>query len=106
MTTISEKADLITVINVFTVESPEQQQRLVEHLVSNIEKAKKQTGFISANIHKSLDGTRVTNYAQWSSQQALESALQNSEFMNPVEQILELPHDFHLYKVVFTTQAQ
>jgi hypothetical protein len=24
--------------------------------------------FVSANIHKSVDGTRVANYAQWRSQ--------------------------------------
>jgi hypothetical protein len=28
---------------------------------------RKQPGFISANIHRSFDGTRVTNYAQGSS---------------------------------------
>ncbi|MDZ8225090.1 antibiotic biosynthesis monooxygenase family protein [Nostoc sp. ChiVER01] len=104
MTTISEEANLLTVINVFTVENPQEQQFLVDHLVSNIEKAKKQEGLISVNIHKSLDGTRVINYAQWSSKEALETALKSQEFMAPVEKAVEFPHDFHLYEVVFTTQ--
>ncbi|MBW4427846.1 MAG: antibiotic biosynthesis monooxygenase [Nostoc desertorum CM1-VF14] len=104
MTTISEEANLLTVINVFTVENPQEQQLLVDHLVINIEKAKKQEGLISVNIHKSLDGTRVINYAQWSSKEALETALKSQEFMAPVEKAVEFPHDFHLYEVVFTTQ--
>lgn len=29
-------------------------------------------GFVSANIHRSLDGTRVINYAQWSSKEAFD----------------------------------
>ncbi len=48
--------------------APEQQQRLVDLLVEATEAVMKyQPGYVSANIHKSLDGTRVTNYAQWRS---------------------------------------
>ncbi|MDZ8055932.1 MAG: antibiotic biosynthesis monooxygenase family protein [Aulosira sp. ZfuVER01] len=103
-TTINEKDGLLTVINVFTVE-PDQQQTLVDHLVSNLATATKQEGFVSANIHKSLDGTRVINYAQWKSKEALELALQNQEFMAPVKVAVEHPHDFHMYEVVHTIQA-
>lgn len=64
MTTISKDNQVITLINVFTVE-PENQQRLVEMLVEATEKTMKHLpGFVSANIHKSSDGVRVTNYAQ------------------------------------------
>lgn len=104
-TTISEKDGVLTVINIFTVE-PEQQKQLVQHLVSNLETAKKQPGFISANIHQSLDGTRVVNYAQWTSQESLELALQNQEFMSPVKKAVEYPHEFHRYEVVSTIQAE
>ncbi|WP_375510412.1 antibiotic biosynthesis monooxygenase family protein [uncultured Nostoc sp.] len=65
MTTISKDNQVITLINVFTVE-PENQQRLVEMLVEATEKTLKHLpGFVSANIHKSSDGMRVTNYARW-----------------------------------------
>lgn len=104
-TSISEKDGVITVINVFTVK-PEQQKQLVDHLVSNLDTAKKQSGFISANIHKSLDGTRVINYAQWTSKESLELALQNQEFMAPVKKAVEFPHEFHQYEVVFTIQGE
>jgi heme-degrading monooxygenase HmoA len=36
-------------------------------------------GFVSANIHKSLDGKRVVNYAQWRSREDFEAMLNNPE---------------------------
>jgi hypothetical protein len=33
---------------------------------------KKQEDFISANIHRSLDGTAVVNYSRWKSRMCLE----------------------------------
>jgi quinol monooxygenase YgiN len=79
MVTISKDNDVVTLINVFTVR-PEHQQRLVDVLVNATQTVmRKQPGFISANIHRSLDGTRVTNYAQWQSPEAFEAMLQNQE---------------------------
>ncbi|MCY7322257.1 MAG: antibiotic biosynthesis monooxygenase [Phormidesmis sp. CAN_BIN36] len=67
VTTIAQDQELVTLINIFKV-APENQQRLVELLIEATEEVMyKLPGFISANIHKSLDGTRVTNYAQWRS---------------------------------------
>jgi hypothetical protein len=36
-------------------------------------------GFISANLHTSLDGTRVINYAQWASEQQYAEALHRAD---------------------------
>jgi quinol monooxygenase YgiN len=67
MITISSKANLITLINVFTVE-PANQQRLVELLTEATESSVGQApGFVSASLHRSKDGTKVTMYAQWRS---------------------------------------
>ena len=56
----------MTVINVFTV-APQQQARLVELLTRATETSIRHvSGFISAALHRSLDGTKVTMYAQWS----------------------------------------
>jgi quinol monooxygenase YgiN len=65
MTTISKDAKLVTFINVFTVE-PANQRRLVELLarVTNTSVRHAQ-GFVSSALHRSLDGTKVTMYAQW-----------------------------------------
>src|SRR5262249_2427582 len=60
-------ANLITLINVFTVE-PENQQQLIESLGRATETyVRHAQGFISAALHRSLDGTKVVMYAQWRS---------------------------------------
>jgi quinol monooxygenase YgiN len=67
MTTISTRSDLVTLINVFTVE-PASQQRLVDLLTEATEASvRRAPGFVSASLHRSLDGTKVTMYAQWQS---------------------------------------
>src|SRR5437868_9931515 len=65
MTTISRDVKLITLINVFTVE-PANQRRLVELLARATETSVRHApGFVSASLHRGLDGTKVTMYAQW-----------------------------------------
>src|SRR5712664_3360159 len=67
MTQISAKGSVITLINVFTVE-PANQRRLVELLTEATEVSVRQApGFVSASLHRSIDGTKVTMYAQWRS---------------------------------------
>ena len=100
MTTISKDNNVVTLINVFTVE-PENQQRLVEVLTEATEKVMaRQPGFISANLHKSLDGKRVTNYAQWASVEEYQAVLQNPEVAPHMEEATQLAtFDAHLYEV-------
>jgi quinol monooxygenase YgiN len=65
MTTISKDAKLITFINVFTVE-PADQQRLVDLLTQVTDTSVRHAaGFVASALHRSLDGTKVTMYAQW-----------------------------------------
>jgi hypothetical protein len=65
MTTISKGQKLVTLINVFTVESASQ-QRLVELLIKVTDSfVRHAPGFVSSALHRSLDGTEVTMYAQW-----------------------------------------
>jgi quinol monooxygenase YgiN len=67
MTTISKDAKLVTFINVFTVD-PANQLRLVDLLTKVTERSVRHArGFISSSLHRSLDGTKVTMYAQWQS---------------------------------------
>ncbi len=73
MSTIERGNSVLTLINVFTVE-PEKQQALVALLIEATEQTmKRMPGFISANIHRSLDGKKVVNYAQWQSKKAFEA---------------------------------
>jgi quinol monooxygenase YgiN len=67
MIQISANSSVITLINVFTVE-PTNQQRLVDLLTEATEASVRQApGFVSASLHRSIDGTKVTMYAQWRS---------------------------------------
>lgn len=67
MTTISANSDSVTLINVFTVE-PANQRRLVELLTEATEVSVRHApGFVSASLHRSTDGTKVTMVAQWRS---------------------------------------
>jgi quinol monooxygenase YgiN len=64
MTTISPNRKLVTLINVFTVE-PKNQQKLIELLARATETSVRHTpGFISASLHRGLDGTKVAMCAR------------------------------------------
>ena len=73
MTTIEIGSRVFTLINVFTCD-PERQEKLVTLLKDATEKTmKRMPGFISANIHRSFDGQRVVNYAQWKDKESFEA---------------------------------
>jgi quinol monooxygenase YgiN len=77
MATISKERRLMTLVNVFTV-SPEKQNELAEVLVRATEETMRHLpGFISASIHRSIDGTKVVNYAQWRSQEDFTAMKEN-----------------------------
>jgi quinol monooxygenase YgiN len=76
---IQEGTSTVTLVNVFTVD-PKDQQRLVEHWQQATDEVIRHLpGFISANVHRSLDGTRVINYAQWESQDVFDAMRLNPE---------------------------
>src|ERR1700682_4692271 len=67
MNRTSEKGSIVTLINVFTVE-PANQQRLIDLLTRATDgSVNRSPGFISSTLHRSIDGTKVTMYAQWRS---------------------------------------
>jgi heme-degrading monooxygenase HmoA len=67
---IQAGAELVTLINVFTVD-PDDQRRLVEAWQQATDQVMRhRPGFISASIHRSFDGTKVVNYAQWETREA------------------------------------
>jgi heme-degrading monooxygenase HmoA len=79
MATIGRDPKILTLINVFTVDSAKQ-QKLVDTLIEATQQVMKgMPGFISASIHKSHDGTKVVNYAQWKSRQDFEAMTKNPE---------------------------
>ena len=70
---IRADSDIVTLINFFVVE-PDNQEKLVQLLQDGTETLmSKQSGYIAASFHKSKDGRRVVNYAQWRSPRDIEA---------------------------------
>lgn len=103
MAVIEAGADLVSLVNVFTVQ-PRDQQRLVDLLVKATEETMRhEPGYVSANIHKSLDGTHVVNYAQWRSRGDFERMLQNPDVVPHMRAARDIAtNEPDLYEVVFT----
>lgn len=98
---ISVGNELVTLINVFTVE-PQNQDKLIKILERATEEVMRyMPGFVSANIHRSLDGVRVVNYAQWRSKEAFENMLQNAVAQRHMSEALSVSgSEPHLYQVI------
>ena len=91
---------LTTVIIIFTVK-PEQQQDLIDAIKEFLKTVKTQPGFVSANLHKSIDGVKVANYAQWSSMDAFKAFRDNQEVQAKAAKLFEFDTpDSHVYEIV------
>ena len=100
MATLDLDNNLTTVIIIFTVK-PEQQQDLIEAIAEFLEVVKTQSGFVSANLHKSIDGVKVANYAQWSSMDTFKAFRDNDEVQAKAKKLFEFDTpDSHVYEVV------
>ena len=106
MPSISTENKFLTLINVFTVD-PSNQQKLVDLLTMATEgSVTKIKGFISASLHRSLDGTKVTMYAQWKSIEDYQAMRANPQASPYLEQALEIAtFDPGMYEVVKTFLA-
>ena len=77
MPTIAKGSAPLTLINVFTVE-PANQEKLCALLIeATAQTMRHQPGFVSASIHRGIDGKRVVNYAQWESMASFEAMQKN-----------------------------
>ncbi|VFJ14400.1 antibiotic biosynthesis monooxygenase [Candidatus Nitrosocosmicus franklandus] len=107
MTTIKVDKDVVTLINVFTVD-PSKQQEVVDALVETTNKVwRLQDGYISASIHKSQDKKRVVNYVQYKGKETFDKRLDNPEAIIHMNKVLSMAKaDGHLYDVVFTDSKE
>src|SRR5229473_2631004 len=103
MPTISKESKLLTLINIFTVE-PAKQRELVDLLIRATESSVRHvTGFVSASLHRSLDGTRVAMYAQWRSVEDYRAMRHNSAASPYMQQAVALAtFELGTYEVVET----
>lgn len=90
MPTIAKGRMPLTLINVFSV-TPEKQDELIELLINvTRQNVRHHKGFISASVHRGIDGNKVTMYAQWASIDDYESMRQNPGPAPALEQALKL----------------
>jgi quinol monooxygenase YgiN len=103
MTTITVSRELVTLINVFTVE-PDNQQQLLELLARATETSvRRAPGFISSSLHRRLDGTKVTMYAQWRSVEDYQAMRENPAPLPYLQQALAIARfEPGMYEVVET----
>jgi quinol monooxygenase YgiN len=85
--TIDASRPVLTLINVYDVE-PTKQAELTELLSDVTEKVMRHLpGFVSVSIHRSVDGTRVANYAQWASKEDFERMMKNPDAQARIKQL-------------------
>jgi heme-degrading monooxygenase HmoA len=98
---IAIQNNYFTLINVFTVE-PVNQQKLVDLLITATgDGVSKAPGFISSALHKSIDGTKVTMYAQWESEALYQQMRANSQASSALTEALKIANfDPGMYEVV------
>src|SRR6266403_6058166 len=98
---ITKERKLITFINVFNVD-PEKQQQLVNLLIRATESSVRHVpGFISATLHRSLDGAKVAMYAQWRSIEDYQAMRANATALPFMQQALALAKfDPGMYEVI------
>ena len=88
-------------INVFTV-TPQKQQELVELLTKATEESVRHApGFLSARLHRSLDGKKVTMYAQWRSDEDYQAMRKDPAPLPYLKRALEIAEfEPGMYEVV------
>jgi heme-degrading monooxygenase HmoA len=69
---------------------------------------KKQPGFVSINLHCSLDKRRIVNYIQWKSREQLEAAHHSPEFRKEWRHFDDVTEEIdpHLYEVCHIEEAK
>src|SRR5215213_9112182 len=107
MVTIAKDNDVVTLINVFTV-AQEDQQRLVDVLVDATQKVmRKQPGFVSANIHRSLDGRQVPTTRSGGAERRLRPCSTTKKRLSTWGGAARIAERFepHLYEVSFVDEV-
>lgn len=102
---IFRDGNLVTLINVFETK-PEQQQALIDRLSRFAEEVKEEPGFIAAALHRSTDGTRLVNYAQWRSEADYSGFVQKYSEQFATHLPLAERVDPHLYKVAYLFEGR
>lgn len=84
----------IVLINTFFV-APDRADELMRLVIEATESAMRhQPGFVSANLHMSLDKKRIVNYAQWRSKEDFEAMQSNPAAKPHMKRAAEIAERF------------
>ena len=103
MAVIDQYRGILTVlIEIEVVESTieETLQNLKDFTLSFV---KLQPGFISANLHRSEDDTKIINYAQWKNKEDFERFLSLEETQQQMKELKIIKTNITLMKVALAT---
>ena len=104
MSIIKANQGVVTQINLFSCEASNQ-QLLIDVLIESVRAVCHLPGWLSANIHRGLNGTHVVNYAQAESYEASQQIIGKLKADGYLDRN-KLFGEAHpgLYEVVFTLQ--
>ncbi|WP_024803933.1 putative quinol monooxygenase [Nocardia sp. BMG51109] len=106
MSVIDTRADLLTLIITMHVQPHNCDALLDEIRRTTADFISQQPGFVSANLHRAADSTRLVNYGQWASEELYARARARPEFESFSARVAELADriDPVACSVVFTQE--
>lgn len=103
MAIIDQYRSLLTVLSEYEV-TPDECDRLAQEMTSFFKgRVKGEVGFISANLHTTLDKKKIVNYAQWKSEEDYQKYLANGDLQNEAKFFSSKLGNESLLKVVFAS---
>jgi quinol monooxygenase YgiN len=108
LATVRANDSSVVLINTFYV-STERSDEVLQLLIEATDTVMRhRAGFISANLHVSLDKKRVVNYAQWRSKEDFEAMRSNPDAKSHTERAAKIAERFDpmLYVVAHVDDRQ
>lgn len=103
MAIIDQYRNILTVLIEFDV-TPEECDSHVANIKTFLtETVKQQPGFISANLHTSLDKAKIVNYAQWKSEADFQAFLDNKDAQAAGKEVLKIEPRVVWMKVAYAS---
>lgn len=95
---MSDDAEPVVLINVYRCE-PEMQAVLMDHLTAMVRAQRDLEGFISANVHRGLNGRVAAVHAVWRSKEEWKAMARHPSVAGAMEPILAIAtFEPHLYE--------
>lgn len=103
MAIIDQFRSILTVLVQFEV-PPEDSEKLLEEIKSFLQsEVKNHEGFISANLHLSLEKDQIVNYAQWRSKEDYEAFVEKTKESEKANFLKSYPPQTSFLKVALAT---